>query len=119
MEILDDFFPRYLTIVRGPQYESTIASIRIDGYTSSGWGNGTEKGKAYFLNMQLSQQRTMGVIEHLYNMTADTAIQEYIRENFTANGLSSSHLISNLDGSEDFLKSQRVEFKILLKGTAE
>lgn len=118
-KILDDFFPRYLEVLQNKQYKDSIAAIRIDGYTSSVWGRTTNKNQAYFLNMQLSQQRTMHVLEYLYYMNSDPIIQQYLREHFTANGLSSSHLILSQDGTEDPLKSQRVEFKILLKGTSQ
>jgi outer membrane protein OmpA-like peptidoglycan-associated protein len=118
-QILDDFFPRYLSLLQDPQYESSIAAIHIDGYTSSIWSDNTEQSQAYFLNMQLSQQRTMSVLKYLYYMNTDATIQQYLRDHFTANGLASSHLIFNEDGSENPLKSQRVEFKILLKGTNE
>jgi len=116
IQILDDFFPRYLDILQDSRYVNQIAEIRIDGYTSSIWGNGVDKDEAYFLNMQLSQQRTMSVLHYLYYLSTDPATRQYLQEHFTANGLSSSHLIINEDGSENFLKSQRVEFKILLKG---
>jgi outer membrane protein OmpA-like peptidoglycan-associated protein len=116
MQILHNFFPRYLSVLQSSPYADQIAEIRIDGYTSSIWSKTVNKDAAYFLNMQLSQQRTMSVLQYVYYMTNDDAVRQYVHNHFTANGLSSSHLIINPDGSENSLKSQRVEFKILLKG---
>lgn len=115
MHILADFFPRYLKIIK--PYNQHIAEVRIDGYTSSSWSASVSQDDAYFLNMQLSHQRTMSVLHYLYNLTDDQITHQYIQDHFTANGLASSHLIFNADGSENSLKSQRVEFKILLKGS--
>lgn len=114
-EKLTIFFPLYLeTIV---QHKNSIATVNIDGYSSSGWRNLSES-LAYFSNMELSQKRATSVLYYLYQnqaINADPAILLFLRKYFTANGYSSSHIIFNPDGSENSLQSQRVEFKIILK----
>ena len=61
--ILDDFFPRY--IKRLKPFVSDIEEIRIEGHTSSEWSKDITSGeKAYFLNMELSQNRTRATLEY-------------------------------------------------------
>jgi outer membrane protein OmpA-like peptidoglycan-associated protein len=112
--ILSDFFPRYIRKLQSDgSYKSNIREIRIDGYTSSVWGASTSIDE----NMDLSQQRTRQVLEYVYNLEGasisyNIAYRRFIRDYVTANGLSSSHLIYNKDGTENIEASQRVEFKI-------
>ena len=47
--ILDDFFPRYLRVLR--VFERVIDEVRVEGHTSSDWVSATED-EAYFNNMQ-------------------------------------------------------------------
>ena len=62
-EILDDFFPRYIKILRQPKYKNEIAEIRIEGHTSSEWKEDTSPEEAYIENMKLSQGRTRSVLK--------------------------------------------------------
>ncbi len=112
-KILNDFFPQYLKIIE--LNKNRIASVSVDGYASSFWGRKVSDEDAYFLNMHLSQQRAGNVLYYLHEITKDPSMRQFLRNNFTANGYSSSHLVTNLDGSEDYIQSQRVEFKIILK----
>jgi len=110
--ILNDFFPRYLNILFSPTYEASIDEIRIEGHTSSEWDNGkASKGVAYFHNMSLSQDRTRSVLEYCYRITAGAEQKEKMRKYVTANGLSSSHLVTNQSGRELKRLSRRVEFR--------
>ena len=47
--ILSDFFPRYVSVLR--KYKDDIAEIRIEGHTSSHWGGAKDTLDAYFSNM--------------------------------------------------------------------
>ena len=49
--ILDDFFPRYLEILR--RYSGDIAEVRIEGHTSSEWLGVSCVTEAYFRNMTI------------------------------------------------------------------
>ncbi|MBP9742973.1 MAG: OmpA family protein [Burkholderiales bacterium] len=113
MNNLTEFFPQYLKVVQ--KYAPSIASISIEGYASSGWGKLGDTESAYFLNMNLSQQRATSVLQYVYGLSSDSTTKEYIRNFFTANGYSSSHVVFNEDGSENYAKSQRVEFRIILR----
>jgi len=110
-EILNDFFPRYLTILHCPKYRENIEEIRIEGHTSSEWHSLVDTEHAYFLNMKLSQDRTRSVLEHCLSLVPDQLTKSWVREYLTANGLSSSQPKHNGDGTEDRERSRRVEFR--------
>ena len=108
-EILNDFFPRYLLILK--KYEESINEVRIEGHTSSIWNNSTDLNEAYFNNMALSQGRTRSVLNYVYNIPEVEIYQDWIKKYIAAVGLSSSQLIINTDGSEDRERSRRVSFR--------
>ena len=121
-KILDEFFPRYIKILTETKtddgkykYKDDIAEIRIEGHTSSEWEGVKDKEEiAYILNMELSQNRTRRVLKYVLQIE-DTQIQQnkkWIRENLTANGLSSSKLIRNPGGTQNRKESRRVEFRV-------
>ncbi len=112
--ILNDFFPRYVRTITKSRYREDIAEIRIEGHTSSFWNrrNPAPVHQAYLKNMDLSFQRCRSVLHYV---TALTAVQDelvWLRRHLTANGLSSSQLILDEDGNEDWARSQRVEFRV-------
>jgi outer membrane protein OmpA-like peptidoglycan-associated protein len=113
--ILDDFFPRYLAILRKPDYIADIAEVRIEGHTSSEWSATATDEEAYILNMDLSQGRTRSVLEYalrIPEIQRDIRLRDWLRSNLTANGLSSSKLILGEDGHENDVESRRVEFRV-------
>lgn len=110
-EILDSFFPRYIAILTKDVYKDKIEEVRIEGHTSSEWQTKVTQDEAYFLNMELSQDRTRSVLEYCFT-TLDSAIDKsWVMERITANGLSFSHLIKE-NGVELKEQSRRVEFRI-------
>jgi outer membrane protein OmpA-like peptidoglycan-associated protein len=110
--ILDDFFPRYLKILSSDAYRNSIEEIRIEGHTSSGWNSLVTADKAYLLNMELSQSRTRAVLEHVFAEPRPADLQRWLVALLTANGLSSSKLRTNPDGTENQEASRRVEFRV-------
>ena len=112
--ILDDFFPRYIRILRLPEYRENIAEIRIEGHTSSEWQEDTSAEEAYIRNMELSQGRTRSVLEHVLQIPSikqNKEVQRWLKPHLTANGLSSSKLITS-NGIENKEESRRVEFRV-------
>jgi len=109
--ILNDFFPRYLAILTSEKYKNDIEEIRIEGHTSSEWQVDVSPDIAYFLNMKLSQDRTRSVLEYVMNLSQVSNQNEWLKNYLTANGLSSSKLITT-NGIEDKDKSRRVEFRV-------
>lgn len=111
-EILANFIPRYLSVL--DKYRSSIDEVRIEGHTSSEWGNGTHPDGAYFFNMSLSQNRTRSVLNYSYFLAKLTSEQRaWIKSSFAAVGLASSRLKLNEDGSENKQKSRRVSFRVI------
>jgi outer membrane protein OmpA-like peptidoglycan-associated protein len=110
-EILDEFFPRYIAILNSSKYVNSIDEIRVEGHTSSLWLNSLSLEESYFKNMALSQDRTRNTLRYVLNLPAVLSTNAWLLERVTANGLSYSRLIYR-DGKEDFIRSQRVEFRV-------
>jgi outer membrane protein OmpA-like peptidoglycan-associated protein len=111
-DILADFFPRFIAILHKDSYRNDIEEIRIEGHTSSYWSAKTTEEKAYIYNMELSQNRTRNVLDYVLRNESNEKLIKWIRLNVTANGLSSSKLIYNTDGSQNRELSRRVEFRV-------
>lgn len=109
--ILNQFMPRYLAILTAPEYRNAIQELRIEGHTSSVWTSSTKPDEAYILNMKLSQDRTRSTLQYILAMPSAQSDLSWLHLVLTANGLSSSHLVL-MNGQEDQLRSQRVEFRI-------
>ncbi len=112
-QILSSFFPRYIKILRSPKYADAIEEIRIEGHTSSLWKNLSPE-LAYYENMRLSQERARAVLIQVIGISniGDDDNLRWILSRITANGLSSIHRLLTADGSEDYVGSQRVEFRV-------
>ena len=110
--ILDDFFPRYTKIITSDAYRNEIAEVRIEGHTSSDWTNAVNEDEAYINNMRLSQARTRSTLAYLLSLQAVLNQKSWLLDHVTANGLSSSKLILDIQGQEDSERSRRVEFRL-------
>ena len=108
--ILDDFFPRYLRVLRA--FETVIDEVRVEGHTSSDWVSATED-EAYFNNMRLSQGRTRSVLEHVYRLPTAPGDRNWVRLKVAAVGFSSSRLVVDAAGREDPEASRRVLFRVV------
>ncbi len=115
--ILDNFFPRYIKLLSSKKYFDEIDEIRIEGHTSYGWNSTTSKQDIYLNNMQLSQARANNVLTYCYNLQNEEidTNREWLEKKFRANGMSFAKLIYKKDGTQDNIKSRRVEFKVLTK----
>lgn len=112
-EILADFFPRYTRIITSAKYRNDISEVRIEGHTSSDWTNARTPDQAYINNMRLSQARTRSTLGYLLALPEVEYEKEWLKEQLTANGLSSSRLVLNSDSSENSERSRRVEFRLV------
>ena len=126
-EILDDFFPRYMSRISlyhySPENENRkneVREIRIEGHTSSKWKDEPDEKKRYMNNMELSQNRTRAILEYVLFHPRAYEYDGWARPLITANGLSSSHLLDSQGklvgisgGAEDATLSRRVEFRLL------
>ena len=118
--VLRNFFPRYIAILTKPEYKNDIAEIRIEGHTSSEWHHEATLDEAYFNNMELSQNRSRDVLRYVLGIKNPKISQNkaWIKENMTANGLSSSQPILDSIGEllvENKEESRRVEFRVVTK----
>ena len=102
------------------KFGSLISEIRIEGHTSSEWKDVTQD-RAYIKNMVLSQERTISVLNESLNSLAKFKLSEkeikWAFDKVSASGLSSRSIIKNFDGSENSVKSRRVEFRYVLNET--
>ena len=62
--------------------------------------------------MKLSQDRTRNVLEYTLESVKGRDEKNWFKEYLSSNGLSSSKLIQDSLGNENFLASRRVEFRI-------
>ena len=97
--VLRNFFPRYVAILTKPEYRNDIAEIRIEGHTSSEWFSQLTGDEAYINNMELSQNRARNVLHYVMAIGHPEVPQNraWLKKQLTANGLSSSQLILNLE----------------------
>tara|TARA_B100000700_G_scaffold59109_1_gene64248 strand:- start:40088 stop:40819 length:732 start_codon:yes stop_codon:yes gene_type:complete len=117
--ILNDFYPRYLEVLT--PFRQSIDEIRIEGHTSSLWNNNVSEDEAYFLNMQLSQDRTRSVLSYLYRLPETQADKAWVKSTTAAVGFSSAHTVP-VEGKkeqEDHEASRRVSFRILTNAESQ
>ncbi len=125
-QILDEFLPRYFTILLNDSLSNKIQEIRIEGHTDD-VPIPRYDSDPYIANAMLSQQRALSVIRYFRNMPA---YQKYSPEQqhqlefwLTANGLSHGKSVDS-DGEYtqksgnpiDKDLSRRVEFRIVTTG---
>jgi len=109
-DFLDQFLPRYLSVLMSEEFAPYVSEIIIEGHTDT---NGS-----YMHNLELSQQRALSVARYCLqdeNTVLSAQQTEALREIVTANGRSYSNPILNDDGSVNLAASRRVEFKFRLK----
>lgn len=109
--ILTDFFPRYIKVLRNKKYIDHIEEIRIEGHTSFEGRLGMSPEVAYFYNMELSQNRTRSVLRKCLDLL-DNDVYTWTRDRCTANGLSSVKPLATNDTEEGRAKNRRVEFRV-------
>ncbi len=116
--ILDDFIPRYIFIIKNEAFTGQITAIQIEGHTSSDWGEGKQRGMdAYLKNMELSQNRSANVLNYILNIDDIGENDIWTRNKLSAVGYSSSKILYDVNGqvrSENELTSRRVSFKLIM-----
>lgn len=117
-KILGEFFPRYIKLLSNEQFVKEIDEIRVEGHTSNGWGEATQK-ESYLYNMNLSQKRASNVLSYCYNIDDKTIDKNlpWLQKNLRANGMSFSKLLYKDDAKtiQDKERSRRVEFRVVTK----
>ncbi|MDX1490339.1 MAG: OmpA family protein [Pseudohongiellaceae bacterium] len=113
--ILSDFYPRYIRILYSDQYRENIDEIRIEGHTSSDWIGGGTMADSYLGNAALSQARSLSVLNYVFQLDSVSSYRDWMTTYIRANGLSFAKRILLPDGSEDLVRSRRVEFRVETK----
>ena len=106
---IDRFLPVYLDALLTEEYLPYVAEIIVEGHTDSRGG--------YLRNLELSQQRALAVASYILSESCTTVSERQkakLREIVTANGRSSSDLVTYADGTENMDASRRVVFKFRL-----
>ena len=109
-DFLDEFLPRYFSILLGDEYSDDIAEIIIEGHTAE---FGT-----YMGCLSLSQERAFAVATYAAN--DNSILKEYVdleklRDVLTVNGRAYYDPIYDADGKYDMASSRRVEIKFRLR----
>jgi len=108
---LDEFIPLYLKVMELPQFKGKISEIHIDGHTSVIWNSTTTLKDAYFLNMRLSQDRTVNTLQYVLSSAVVQSEYSWYQKHTVSNGYSSSRpRVDNPTAQEN----QRVEFKVII-----
>jgi len=114
--ILNDFFPRYIHLLTSKKYIQEIDEIRIEGHTTNDWRRGASKNTIYLKNMRLSQNRANDVLAYCYTIrTLKQQDKRWLEHKLRANGMAFAKLIPKKDGTTDYRKSKRVEFRVVTK----
>ncbi|MEM6985565.1 MAG: hypothetical protein AAF499_03405, partial [Pseudomonadota bacterium] len=114
--ILDDFFPRYISILERPEFQSEVSEIRIEGHTSSDWQGASDPGEVYIKNAKLSQDRSFSVLDYVFKLQSEAGeTRDWLVTVLRANGLSYAVPVLQADGREDTERSRRVEFRVLTR----
>lgn len=109
-QFLQEFLPRYFSILLSPEYKDYLAEIIIEGHTDTVGG--------YLSNLNLSQRRALSVATYCLDENGNVLSNEQIgelRKIVTANGRSYSNPILDSNGNVDMDASRRVEFMFRLK----
>jgi outer membrane protein OmpA-like peptidoglycan-associated protein len=117
--VLNDFFPRYLDVIKKDNYINYISAIQIEGHTSSEWDGRNQGLPAYLNNMELSQSRSAKVLEYVLKIEGIGEADVWTRNKITSIGYSSSQLKYKEIGPkiiEDKISSRRVAFRIVTDG---
>lgn len=118
-DILEEFFPRLVTIAYEPKFREHIQEVRVEGHTSSFWTARAGVEEAYINNMWLSQMRAFSVLKYALGLEGLGAPPDWLQARLRGNGLSSSDLINDASGNEDPRRSRRVEFRVVTDAEAQ
>lgn len=127
-EILDDFLPRYFSVLLQDKYKERIAEIRIEGHTDTKPAYRFDN-DPYIGNVLLSQQRSAQVLKYFRRLPFYRNLEDKQEKRLqfltTANGLSygrtldaDGELTMDTDKEVDGKLSRRVEFKIITSSEA-
>ena len=121
--ILDDFFPRYLKIIKTPKFQDSIKEVLIEGHTDIDYDKlddddvlkmtSKEDVKKYMNNMTLSVNRSWMTLSYLFDMVhSNPDDTDFLIKKVHIHAVSSAYPIIE-NGQINAEKSRRVELKII------
>lgn len=113
--ILENFFPRYIKIIKDKRFFADIDEIRIEGHTSTDWEGIKDLEDRYLNNAKLSQERAFEVLKFCFSLQTIQIDRDWLPKVLRANGVSYGKLIFSPNGEEDKDRSRRVEFKVITR----
>ncbi|MBR1753568.1 OmpA family protein [bacterium] len=113
---LNKLFPVYIsTIYSNPSFSNRILNILIQGHSDSqGFKDARSKEEQFIKNLDLSTRRAISVESYLLQTGYDKQYTDKLMKIMVAEGKSNSEPIIE-DGKENYSKSRRVEFKLVLR----
>ena len=115
--ILTDFFPRYVAVLRRPEYVDSIVEIRLEGHTANEFGT-----EIYLENVDFSQKRVKAVLEHILGLDAissDLDLLNWVQTKISASGFAYTRPIPDSNGQPNWELSRRVEFRVRTDAEAQ
>jgi outer membrane protein OmpA-like peptidoglycan-associated protein len=114
--VLEEFCPRYISVLRSDKFTGGIQEVKVEGHTSHGWNRVTKAEQAFINNIELSQRRAVNVLSYCYLLQDKEIVESrnWLETYFHANGLASSRPIYD-QGQVSNALSRRVEFTVVSK----
>lgn len=115
-EFLDKLFPIYVSIIfSNPSFANRISYIQIQGHSDSqGFRAAKTKEDQYIRNLDLSARRAIAVESFILKTDYDKQYRDRLLKMLVAEGKSFSEPIIE-NGKENYKKSRRVEFRLVLR----
>jgi chemotaxis protein MotB len=115
-QYLNKLFPVYVsTIYSKPSFSNRILSIQIQGHADSQtFKDAKSKEEQFIRNLDLSAKRAIAVESYILQTNYDKKYRNKLLKLMVAEGKSNSEPIME-NGKENFAKSRRVEFKLVLR----
>lgn len=113
---LNKFFPVYVsTIYSNPMFSTRIINIQIQGHSDSqGFKDAKTKEDQFIRNLDLSTKRAIAVESYILQTNFDKKYANKLMKIMVAEGKSNSEPVIE-NGRENYAKSRRVEFKLVLR----
>lgn len=113
---LDKLFPIYVsTLFANPTFANRIVNIEIQGHSDSQlFKEASSKEEQFIKNLDLSAKRAISVESYILRTNYDKSYRNKLLKLMVAEGKSNSDPIIE-NGRENFSKSRRVEFKLILR----
>lgn len=113
---LSKLFPAYVSIIfSNPSFANRIINIQIQGHSDSqGFKDAKTKEEQYIKNLDLSARRAIAVESFIMTTNFDKKYSDSLMKLMVAEGKSFSEPVIE-NGRENFKKSRRVEFKLVLR----